>query len=259
MRDVDAVALATEGSPKARVVSVLQQLQRADQDPRGKLIATANEGVHTLADLHQDRELKGRVASLTDFGAFIDLGIGQDGLVHISQIPGHRMRDPNQMLRVGEVVTVWVLNVDQQKQKISLSMHQPRHLAEGRLPTLGERMEQQKGRRRGRGDRGPRGQGRGEEQQSRRPGSSGGRPGGGRRGGPGGGRDGGRDDRSRERDRGFGGRDRGDRRGGPREQRIYTVEPAREVAEQRSDKGEVTSLSSLRNLLSRSDDDQKKD
>ncbi|MGC6488190.1 MAG: S1 RNA-binding domain-containing protein, partial [Planctomycetota bacterium] len=178
LRDVDADALVTDASPKPRVVSVLQQLQRADKDPRGELIATANEGVHTLDDLHQDRELKGRVASITDFGAFIDLGIGQDGLVHISQIPGHRMRDPNQTLRVGEVVTVWVLNVDQQKQKISLSMHKPRHLAEGRLPTLGERMEQQKGRRRGRGDRGARGPGAGDEAQSRRPGASGGRPGG---------------------------------------------------------------------------------
>jgi uncharacterized protein len=255
LRDVDAGALASEQTPKARVLAVLHQLQRADKDPRGELIATANEGVNTLADLHQDRELKGRVASLTDFGAFIDLGIGQDGLVHISQIPGHRMRDPNQMLRVGEVVTVWVLNVDQQKQKISLSMHQPRHLAEGRLPTLGERMEQQKGRRRGRGDRGPRGQGRGDEQQGRRPGAAGGRPGGGRRGGPGAGRE----DRGRDRDRGFGGRERGGRRGGPREQRIYTVEPAREVEEQRSDKGEVTSLSSLRNLLNRSDADKQGD
>ncbi|MAD34186.1 MAG: hypothetical protein CMJ88_10565, partial [Planctomycetes bacterium] len=54
-------------------------------------------------------------------------------------------------------------------------------------------------------------------------------------------------------------RDRRGRRGGSREPRIYTVEPAREVEEQRSDKGEVTSLSSLRNLLNRGDDDQKKD
>ncbi|MEC7725380.1 MAG: S1 RNA-binding domain-containing protein, partial [Planctomycetota bacterium] len=176
LRDVDVDALCSDEVSKPRVLSLLQQLHRAGRDSRGELIATANEGVHTLADLHQDRELKGRIASITEFGAFVDLGIGQDGLVHISQIPGHRMRDPNQMLRVGEVVTVWVLNVDQQKQKISLSMHQPRHLAEGRLPTLGERMEQQKGRRRGRGDRGPRGQGRGEGQQSRRPGASAGRP-----------------------------------------------------------------------------------
>lgn len=273
LRDVDADALSSDELPKARVVSVLQQLGRAGNDSRGELMATANEGVHTLADLHQDRELKGRIASLTEFGAFVDLGIGQDGLVHISQIPGHRMRDPNQMLRVGEVVTVWVLNVDTQKQKISLSMHQPRHLAEGRLPTLGERMDQQKGRRRGRGDRGDRGdrggrgEGRGQGQEGRRPGAAGGRPGGGggRRGGPGAGRDGGGRDGGgrgfgggRGRDGGGRGRDGGGRRGGPREQRIYTVEPAREVEEQRTEKGEVTSLSSLRNLLSRQDDDNKK-
>jgi len=93
--------------------------------------------------------------------------------------------------------------------------------------------------------------------------TGGGRPGGGggRRGAPGGGREGG----GRDRDRGVGGgRDRGGfgggRRGGPREQRIYTVEPAREVSEQRSDKGEATSLSSLRSLLNRNEDeDNKKD
>jgi|GEM_PF-2952643 len=254
LRDVDANALSSDEVPKARVVSVLQQLQRADKDCRGELIATANEGVATIADLQQARELKGRVTSLTEFGAFIDLGIGHDGLVHISQIPGHRMRDPNQMLRIGEVITVWVLNADQEKKKISLTMHQPRHLAEGRLQTIGERMEQQKGRRRGRGDRGPRGQGREADQQGRRPRSGDRRDGGGRGRG-----DGGRGRGDGGRDRGFGGRDRGGRRGDPREQRVYTVEPAREVEEQRSDKGEATSLSSLRNLLSRDKEDQQKD
>ena len=230
LRDVDAEALANDDLPKARVIAVLQQLQRAGDDTRGELIATANEGVNTLADLNQDQELKGRIASLTEFGAFVDLGIGQDGLVHISQIPGHRMRDPNQMLRVGEVVTVWVLGVDLQKQKISLSMHQPRQRSDGRRASGGDRTDPQQGRRRGRGQRGP---GRGDGPPGRGPG--------GRRGAPG------RD------------RDRGGRRGGSREPRIYTVEPAREVEEQRSDKGEVTSLSSLRNLLNRGDDDQKKD
>ena len=243
LRDVDADALASDALPKERVIAVLQQLQRAGEDSRGELIATANEGVNTLADLNQDQELKGRIASLTEFGAFVDLGIGQDGLVHISQIPGHRMRDPNQMLRVGEVVTVWVLGVDVQKQKISLSMHPPRQRSDGRHAPGGDRPDSQQGRRRGRSQRGP---GRGD--------GPGGRGPGGRRGAPGGGRD-----RERGGDRGFGGRDRGGRRGGSREPRIYTVEPAREVEEQRSDKGEVTSLSSLRNLLNRGDDEQKKD
>lgn len=276
LRETDLDKLITDEWPKARLIDVLLLMGHANEDRRGELIATANEGVSTLSDLHQDKELKGRVASLTEFGAFIDLGIGQDGLVHMSQIPQNRLRDQDQTLRVGEVVTVWVLGVDQAKGKISLSMHKPRHLAEGRLPTLGERMDQGRGRQRGgprSGGEGGRGQGQGQgqgqrggprepAQQGRRPGAAAGRPGapGGRRGAPGGGRDGGGRDGG-GRDGGGGGRDSGgyggERRGrddrGPRrdsgQQRVYTIEPEREVAEQLSNKGEATSLSSLRNLL----------
>ena len=265
LRDTDLDKLATEEWPRARLIDVLLLMSHANEDRRGELIASTNEGVNTMADLHQDKELKGRIASLTEFGAFVDLGIGQDGLVHMSQIPQNRLRDQEQMLRVGEVITVWVLGVDQAKGKISLSMHKPRHLAEGRLPTLGERMDQGKGRGRQRG--GPRG-GRDQRggprepgQQGRRPGASTGRPGapGGRRGAPGG-RDGGRDGG------GYGGEHRGRDDRGPRrgsgKQRVYTIEPEREVAEQLSKKGEATSLSSLRNLLgkgSSSPDSEKKD
>lgn len=266
LRDVGADEFVTPERSRQHVVTVLQQLQRAKEESRGELVATTNEGVHTIADLRTDRELHGRVASLTEFGAFIDLGIGQDGLVHISQIPGHRLRDSQQMLRVGEVVSVWVLNVDQQQGKISLTMHKPRHLQEGRAPTIGERLDQQQGRRRPRGDRNERrdegapgagpggpgsapgsgnrfaGSGRvGERRPPRAPGEEGNdRP----RFGRGGPRGGDRDDRG---DRGFG--DRGPRGRGPREQRVYTVEPAREAAETRTHKGEFTSLSNLRALL----------
>ena len=252
LRDVPLEEFIAPDSPRNRVIGVLQQLQRAKEEPRGELVATANEGVHTLADLRSDRELRGRIASLTEFGAFVDLGIGHDGLVHISQIPGHRLRDGQQMLRVGEVITVWVLGVDQQKEKISLTMHQPRHLQEGRPPTVGERLEQQQARRRPRGDRSDRrdappqqggrfaGAGNvGERRPPRAPGDDGQERRGGGRGGPRGG------DRG---DRDYG--DRGPRGRGPREQRIYTVEPAREAAETRTHKGEFTSLANLRALLS---------
>lgn len=251
LRDVRLDELVSDEWPRQRVIGVLQLLQRANEDPRGELLNSSNEGVHTLADLHADRELRGRVATLTEFGAFVDLGIGQDGLVHISQIPGHRLRDPGQMLRAGEVVTVWVLSVDTQNQKIALSMLKPRHLQEGRLPTLGERMDQQQGRRRRRpeGDGPPRQEGRFAGAHSSRPSQRRGPPepgqgGGDRRFGGGRGPGGGRDDRDRgDRD------DRGRRDRGPREQRVYTVEPAKEVVETRSHKGEVTSLASLRALL----------
>jgi uncharacterized protein len=258
LRDVAADQFIGDGVPRQRVVGVLQQLQRAKEDPRGELVSSNNEGVHTIADLHADRELRGRIANLTEFGAFVDLGIGQDGLVHISQIPGHRLRDPQQMLCVGEVVTVWVLHVDQAASKISLSMHKPRHLQEGRLPTIGERMEMAQGQRprRGRGRDAHAGDGQaapsrfagGPRRERRGPPEPG--EGGERRGrfdrGP---RDGDRGRRGRGDDAHEGGRrDRGDR-GGPREQRVYTVEPAREVTEAKTHKGELTSLSSLRALL----------
>lgn len=266
LRDVSADAFVTPEVDRQHVVGVLQQLQRAKEDVRGELTATKNEGVNTFADLHTDRELRGRVASLTEFGAFIDLGIGQDGLVHISQIPGHRLRDPQQMLRVGEVVVVWVLHTDAAAQKISLSMHKPRHLQEGRLPTLGERMEQQQGRRPRRhgGPGGPGGEGhpeqpskpgrffdggrRGERRGPAEPGQGGERRPRFGQGGPRGPRGPGEGDGG---DRGFGDRGFGERRGrgGPREQRVYTVEPAKEVVETRTHKGEVTSLSSLRALF----------
>ncbi|MFM1873112.1 MAG: hypothetical protein RL398_2534 [Planctomycetota bacterium] len=257
LRDVDANEFVGEQCSKSHVIGVLQQLQRAKEDVRGELVDTRNEGVSTLADLHADRELKGRVANLTEFGAFIDLGIGQDGLVHISQIPPHRLRG-DEMLCVGEVVTVWVQSIDQEKRKISLSMFKPRHLQEGRLPTIGERMAAQgrggprgergprhdRGERGQRGDRGPRGDG---PQQPERPrlGDSRRLP---QRRGPGEGRDGERAPREDRGDRGFGDRGpRGPR--GPRENRVYTVEPAKEVADTRNQKGELTSLAGLRNLF----------
>ena len=266
LRDVDAGAFATDTTTRGHVITVLQQLQRADADVRGELVDTRNEGVHTFADLHADRELKGRVANLTEFGAFVDLGIGQDGLIHISQIPGHRLRG-DEMLCVGEVVTVWVQHTDAEKRKISLTMHKPRHLQEGRLPTIGERMAMQQGRpargpRGPRDDRGPR--------DARGPQADGG--GGGRgprpdreprpertllgdsrrlpkRRGPDDGREGDRGPRP-EREGGGGFGDRGPRGPrGPRENRVYTVEPAKEVGETRTAKGEVTSLAGLRNLF----------
>ncbi|MBX3464859.1 MAG: helix-hairpin-helix domain-containing protein [Planctomycetes bacterium] len=247
LRDVQVDGLVTPATSRPRIVGVLQQLQRAAEDPRGELLQSSNEGVHSLADLHTDRELRGRVATLTEFGAFVDLGIGHDGLVHISQIPSQRLRDPHQMLRTGEVVTVWVLHVDQQNQKIALSMLKPRHLQEGRLPTLGERMEQQQGRRRPRPAAAGAPTGGGRFRGAGRPGE--------RRGPPEPGQGGEGPDRRRFGNRGRDADDRGDRgdRGrrdrGPREQRVYTVEPAKEVVETRSHKGEVTSLASLRALL----------
>ncbi|MEC7584026.1 MAG: Tex-like N-terminal domain-containing protein [Planctomycetota bacterium] len=277
LREVKIDEFAQEDITRGRVLSVLQALRKAGTDVRGELAATVNVGVNTLADLRMDQELKGRVANMTEFGAFIDLGIGQDGLVHISQIPQHRLRDPEQMLRVGEVVQVWVVNVDQEKRKISLTMHLPRHIAEGRQPTLGERLQRGMGRQAqrrggGRGRQGGQGRGRGREREreeqpafsraARTPDSRRGQ----RRGAPlspegkptGGGEGGGP-----PRDRGprgrRPGRDRGDRPSredrGDGKGRVITVESSREVEEAKGHKGELTSLSSLKGLLDKKPED----
>ena len=247
--------LADEGRGPLRVRDVLAELQHYGEDIRGKLVAVKNEGVHSIDDLRPDAQLRGRVTNLTEFGAFVDLGIQQDGLVHISQIPPGRLKNAQNMLAVGEVITVYVIRVEKEKKRISLSMHKPRHVAEGRQPTIGERMQQ--GGNRG----GGRGRGRGREQRAPEPltraarapegrraggrrgaprpagAGSGGGPGGG--GGFGGGGGGGRG-RGRGRD------DRGGRGGPPR---VITVESERPIEDVRGHKGELTSLSSLANLL----------
>ena len=71
-------------------------------------------------------QLTGTVRNVTDFGAFVDIGVHQDGLVHISQISSRFIRHPSEVLKVGDVVTVWVLSVDLQKKRIALTMKQPK-------------------------------------------------------------------------------------------------------------------------------------
>ena len=67
-------------------------------------------------------ELTGTVRNVIDFGAFVDIGVHQDGLVHISQITDRFIKHPSEVLKVGDVVKVWVLGVDEQKKRISLTM-----------------------------------------------------------------------------------------------------------------------------------------
>ena len=79
-----------------------------------------------MKDLLPGMELKGTVRNVIDFGVFVDIGVHQDGLVHISQICERYIRHPSEVLRVGEVVTVWVLSVDLDKKRISLTMKRPK-------------------------------------------------------------------------------------------------------------------------------------
>lgn len=79
-----------------------------------------------LKDLKEGMELKGTVRNVIDFGVFVDIGVHQDGLVHISQITNRFIKHPSEVLKVGDIVTVWVLGVDPAKKRISLTMKPPR-------------------------------------------------------------------------------------------------------------------------------------
>ena len=79
----------------------------------------------SIDDLKPGMELKGTVRNVIDFGAFVDIGVHQDGLVHISQITNKYIKHPSDVLKVGDTVTVWVISVDTAKNRISLTMKKP--------------------------------------------------------------------------------------------------------------------------------------
>ena len=80
-----------------------------------------------MKDLKPGMELTGTVRNVIDFGVFVDIGVHQDGLVHISQLrEGRRVQHPSEVCAVGDIVTVWVLEVDEKKKRISLTMKKPK-------------------------------------------------------------------------------------------------------------------------------------
>ena len=102
---------------------VIGELMKPGRDPRDELPPPLlRTDVLEIKDLKRGMELKGTVRNVIDFGAFVDIGVHQDGLVHISQIADRFIRHPSEVLSVGDVVTVWVLEVDENKHRISLTM-----------------------------------------------------------------------------------------------------------------------------------------
>ena len=102
---------------------VAKELKQPGRDPRDDLPAPVlRTDVMEIKDLKPGMELKGTVRNVIDFGAFVDIGVHQDGLVHISQISDKYIRHPSEVLSVGDIVTVWVKEVDEKKNRISLTM-----------------------------------------------------------------------------------------------------------------------------------------
>lgn len=106
---------------------MVKELLRPGRDPRDELPPPLlRTDVMDMNDLKPGMELTGTVRNVIDFGAFIDIGVHQDGLVHISQITNRFIRHPSEVLKVGDVVKVWVMSVDVAKKRISLTMKEPK-------------------------------------------------------------------------------------------------------------------------------------
>ncbi len=107
------------------ITDILSELDKPGRDPRERFEAFSfAAGVATMDDLEPGQRLPGIVTNVTAFGAFVDVGVHHDGLVHVSQLADRFVRDPAEVVRVGQRVTVTVLEVDHQRHRISLSMRE---------------------------------------------------------------------------------------------------------------------------------------
>ncbi|PHJ61602.1 RNA-binding protein [Nostoc linckia z18] len=111
----------TVGEPTLR--DILSELEKPGRDPRAEFkYATFKEGIKEITDLKEGMELEGIITNVANFGAFVDIGVHQDGLVHISQLADRFIDDPKKVVKVGQVVKVRVLEVNEKLKRISLSM-----------------------------------------------------------------------------------------------------------------------------------------
>ena len=113
------------GAPTLRDIAA--ELLKPGRDLRDELPPPMlRSDILDMKDLKEGMELQGTVRNVIDFGVFVDIGVHQDGLVHISQITNRYIRHPSEVLKVGDIVTVWVLGVDLPKKRISLTMKKPK-------------------------------------------------------------------------------------------------------------------------------------
>ena len=122
--DLKKYVTDTVGLPTLR--DIISELEKPGRDPRAEFkYATFKEGVKEIKDLTVGMELEGIVTNVANFGAFVDIGVHQDGLVHISQLADRFIDDPKKVVKVGQVVKVRVMEVNEKLKRISLSMRSP--------------------------------------------------------------------------------------------------------------------------------------
>jgi protein Tex len=130
VKRIDPQRYLGDGVGLPTLQDILAELRKPGRDPRDAFEALAfREDVQTLEDLSEGMQLQGTITNVVAFGAFVDVGVHQDGLVHVSELADRFVQDPNTVARVGDRVTVRVLSVDLARKRIALSMKQPSGVA----------------------------------------------------------------------------------------------------------------------------------
>jgi uncharacterized protein len=133
LKQVDPKRYTDERFGLPTVQDILRELEKPGRDPRPEFKTAAfQEGVEDLKDLISGMLLEGVVTNVTNFGAFVDIGVHQDGLVHISMMSHKFIKDPRELVKAGDVVKVKVLEVDLQRRRIALTMKLDEAPARGR-------------------------------------------------------------------------------------------------------------------------------
>ncbi len=123
LKSLDPAAFVDERFGLPTVRDILSELEKPARDPRPEFkTATFAEGVNTMGDLKPGMLLEGTVTNVAAFGAFVDIGVHQDGLVHVSALADRFVKDPHEVVKAGDVVKVRVVEVDVQRKRIALSM-----------------------------------------------------------------------------------------------------------------------------------------
>jgi uncharacterized protein len=124
-KKIDLNKYVTDSAGMPTLTDILAELAKPGRDPRDRFeIFKFMQGIEKIEDVQPGMHLPGVVTNVTAFGAFVDVGVHQDGLVHISQLANRFIRDPNEVVKVHQHVTVKVLDVDLERKRISLSMKQ---------------------------------------------------------------------------------------------------------------------------------------
>ncbi|MGE4518695.1 MAG: S1 RNA-binding domain-containing protein [Desulfobacteraceae bacterium] len=124
LRDrIDLNLYVTEDTGLPTLKDIINELAKPGRDPRKDFeVFSFRDGVNSISDLEENMTLPGIVTNVTKFGAFVDIGVHQDGLVHISEMADRFIKDPSEVVKVKQKVMVKVISVDEKRKRISLSM-----------------------------------------------------------------------------------------------------------------------------------------